>query len=197
MLGCSATCLRYRRNRLGDFQTAKMGKLCLEREIEIMRIQSVVGIALLVALCAISAQAQSSSPFNLHIGGGIGVPLNPTANFAGISGTFQIGAGPNLSRSSSIVGEFLWQGLPPTRDTLLPIVNALCSTNVISPPSLCSAASIIASRNLSALTAHYMDHWDGRRYARAGTDAPGSFYRNAPLMTVTVAPGTVCEPAWE
>src|SRR5258708_38956225 len=106
-----------------------------------MRIQRLAAIGLFGVLWAISVEAQSASPFNLHIGGGIGVPLNPTANFAGISGTFQIGAGPNLSRSSSIVGEFLWQGLPPTRDTLLPIVNALCSTNVISPPSLCSAAS--------------------------------------------------------
>jgi len=174
-----------------------MGKLCLEREIEIMRLLSVVGIALLVALCAISAQAQSSSPFNLHIGGGIGVPLNPTANFAGISGTFQIGAGPNLSRSSSIVGEFLWQGLPPTRDTLLPIVNALCSTNVISPPSLCSAASIIARNNLYALTANYMYHWDGRRYGVYVIGGGGWYYRHAQLMNVTVAPGTVCEPAWE
>jgi hypothetical protein len=162
-----------------------------------MRIQSFVGIVLLGALWGISAQAQSPSPFNLHVGGGIGVPVNPTANFAGISGTFQVGAGPNLGKHSSIVGEFMWQGLPPTRNTLLPVVNALCATNVINPLSVCSVASISASNNLYAITANYMYHWDGRRYGAYVIGGGGWYYRYAQLKNVTVAPGTVCEPAWD
>src|SRR5712691_4288801 len=146
-----------------------------------MRIQSFVGIALLGAFCAISAQAQSSSPFNLHIGGGIGVPLNPTANFAGVSGTFQIGAGPNLGPHSSIVGEFVWQGLPPSRNTLLPVVNALCATSVVSSSPACSIASITASNNLYALTANYMYHIDGRRYGGYVIGGGGLYYRYAQL----------------
>ena len=67
-----------------------------------MRIQRLAATALLGALWTISMQAQSSTPFNLHIGGGIGVPLNPTSNFAGISGTFQVGAGPNIALAGRI-----------------------------------------------------------------------------------------------
>jgi len=35
------------------------------------------------------------SAVNMHIGGGIGVPMDPTGNFAGVGGTLQAGAGPN------------------------------------------------------------------------------------------------------
>jgi hypothetical protein len=162
-----------------------------------MRIQRLVTIALLSALWTLSGQAQSSSPFNLHIGGGVGVPLNPTSNFAGISGTFQVGAGPNFGPHSSIVGEFMWQGLPPTRNTLLPVVNALCATTVVGSSAACSIASIAASNNLYTLTANYMYHWDGRRYGGYVIGGGGWYYRYAQLKNVTVAPGTVCEPAWD
>ena len=161
-----------------------------------MPTQRLVAIALLGALWTISVKAQSSSPFNLHIGGGIGVPLNSTANFAGISGTFQLGAGPNLGPHSSIVGEFMWQGLPPTRNTLLPALNALCATSVGSSAP-CSIASISATNNLYALTANYMYHLDGRRFGGYVIGGGGWYYRYAQLHNVTIAPGTVCEPAWD
>lgn len=162
-----------------------------------MRIQRYLGLALLGTLWTISVQAQSSSPFNLHIGGGVGVPLSRTSNFAGTSGTFQIGAGPNVGPHSSIVGEFMWQGLPPTRNTLLPIVNALCATSVVTSTAACSLGAITGSNNVYALTANYMYHWDGRRYGGYVIGGGGWYYRHAKLYNVTVAPGTVCEPAWE
>ena len=171
--------------------------MCLEREIDLIRIQRFVTIALLAVLWTISGQAQSSSPFNLHIGGGIGVPLSATSNFAGVGGTFQIGAGPNLGPHSSIVGEFMWQGLPPTRNTLLHVVNALCPTSVVGSSPACSIGSISASNNLYVLTANYMYHWDGRRYGGYVIGGGGAYYRFAQLKNVAVAPGTVCEPVWD
>lgn len=91
-------------------------------------------ISLLVLLWAVPVRAQDTgdaqsghtqavnadtSPFNFRLGGGFGVPLGSTARFAGLSGTFQVGAGPNLSKHSSLVGEFMWQGLPANRSVLL------------------------------------------------------------------------------
>lgn len=157
-------------------------------------------LGLLVALCVIPAMADEAqeSQFNFHIGGGIGVPLNPTAGFAGIGGTFQVGAGPNLGKHSSIVGEFMWQGLPPTRSALLPIVNSFCLLNPpVAPSTACSLGGLNASDNLYALTANYMYHREGERFGYYAIGGGGWYYRYAQLKNFTVAPGTVCAPAWD
>jgi len=163
--------------------------------------QSLVVIGLLVLLFAGSARADEAqeSPFNFHIGGGIGVPLNPTATFSGISGTFQVGAGPNLNKHSSIVGEFMWQGLPPNRNALLPVVNSLCLLNVINSVTspVCSVASINATDNLYTLTANYEYRVEGERFGYYVIGGGGWYYRFAQLKNFTAAPGTVCAPAWD
>jgi len=87
-----------------------------------------IAVGLLATLLVIPARADEGqkssleSQVNLHISGGIGVPLNPTGKFAGIGGTFQAGAGPNLGRHHSIVGEFMWHSLPPNQNALLPVL---------------------------------------------------------------------------
>lgn len=134
------------------------------------------------------AQNDVSYPFNVHIGGGIGVPLNPTANLAGISGTFQIGAGPNLSKHSSIVGEFMWDGLSPTQSALAPILNPLIAAG--------SPSNVTASANLYTLTANYAYHLEGNRYGFYVIGGGGWYYRHISLNNNTVAPGTVCQPVW-
>ena len=91
----------------------------------------------------------------------------------------------------------MWQGLPPTRNTLLPVLNALCATSVVTSPAACSIASISATNNLYTLTANYVYHWDGRRYGVYLIGGGGWYYRHAQLTNATVAPGTACVPAWE
>jgi hypothetical protein len=161
-----------------DSENKKARKSCLERGFDFMRTLRFFSIASLAFLWTISVQAQSTSPFNLHIGGGVG-------------------AGPNLGPHSSIVGEFMWQGLPPTRNTLLPVVNALCATTVISSSAACSIGSISGSNNLYALTANYVYHVNGRLYGAYVIGGGGWYYRYAQLHNATVAPGTVCQPAWD
>jgi hypothetical protein len=137
------------------------------------------------------------SQINLHIGGGIGVPLNSTGKFAGVSGTFQAGAGPNLGKHHSIVGEFMWHGLPPNRNSLLPILNAICLLNPPANPNLpCSLASINATDNLYALTANYLYHREGRLFGYYATGGGGWYYRRAELKNFTAPSGTPCVPAW-
>jgi hypothetical protein len=154
-----------------------------------IRTHTFVAIVLLVfAACVFSvpAEAQDYHDFNAHIGGGIGVPLTKTADFAGIGGVFQIGGGPNLSKHSSIVGEFMWQGLPPT-PSVLAVIN----------PLITNGNSVSTSTNLYALTANYMYHVSGERYGLYLIGGGGWYYRHTALNNLTVAPGTVCEPAWD
>jgi len=158
-------------------------------------------LGLLLALPSRADEAQES-PFNFHIGGGFGVSVNPTANFAGLGGAFQVGGGPNLTKHQSIVGEFMWQGLPPTRNALLPVANALCLLNspVVNPLTAsvpCSVASINATDNLYALTANYMYRIEGERFGYYVIGGGGWYYRSAQLKIPTLAPGTVCAPSWD
>lgn len=134
--------------------------------------QNLLVVGLLATLFAIPVHADEGqvtegkvSAVDLHIGGGIGVPLDPTGNFAGVGGTFQAGAGPNLGKHHSIVGEFMWHGLPPNRSALLPILNALCLLNPPASPNLpCSVASINATDNVYTLTANYLFRREGKRF---------------------------------
>ena len=159
-----------------------------------MRIQSLIVLGFLAVLLAAPAQAQeSASPFNIDIGGGIGVPLSRTSDFAGVSGALQVGGGPNITSHQSIVGEFLWQGLPPNRTAL----QALSSLACVAPTTASAACGLNSSRNLYALTANYMYHREGRRYGFYLIGGGGWYYRYGQLKNATVAPGTVCEPVWD
>lgn len=139
-----------------------------------------------MSIFSVPAKAQDDHEVNAHIGGGIGVPLAKTGEFAGINGVFQVGAGPNLTAHSSIVGEFMWQGLPPTPG-LLAAVN----------PLVTNGNNLSTSTNLYALTANYMYRVRGERYGFYLIGGGGWYYRHIALNNITVAPGTICEPAWD
>jgi Outer membrane protein beta-barrel domain len=150
---------------------------------------------LIAAFFAVPAWAQeSANTFNLHIGGGIGVPLNPTSNFAGVSGTFQVGAGPNLTKHQSLIGEFMWHGLPPNRIALAALANLQCVQNLPTAPA--TTCDLHTGRNLYTLTADYMFHWEHARYGYYAIAGGGWYYRYGQLKNATVAPGTVCAPIW-
>ena len=162
-----------------------------------MRKLNLIVFILFVASCAAPAGAQDEhgSPFNLHIGGGIGTPLNPTANFTGVSGAFHVGAGPNITTHNSIVGEFMWQGLPGNRTALQALSNLTCVT--VNPLATGVACGLNTSRSLYVLSANYMYHRDYHRFGWYGIAGGGWYYRYGSLKNATVAPGTVCEPVWD
>ena len=135
-------------------------------------------IAMLLATWLLPALAQEQPEFTAFFGGGIGTPLNPTSNFAGLSGTFEAGAGYNLDRHQSIVGQFMWQGLPPNRRALLPL------------------STINVSNNLYSLTANYVYQVSGARFGGYFIGGGGWYYRYAQLKNNVVVPGTVCQPAF-
>src|SRR3981189_831491 len=85
-----------------------------------MMSQSFLILSLLATISAIPLRAQDGT-FTFNTGGGISTPLNPTSQYAGTSGNFQAGAGIKINKRSSILGEFLWSGLPPNNFVIHPI----------------------------------------------------------------------------
>jgi hypothetical protein len=152
---------------------------------------------LLIALLSASLSVFSVVPvfaqdrFNFHVGGGIGTPRRSTAEFAGISGAFQVGAGPNLSPNNSLVGEFMWHGLPPNTNALRRVVNPQV------PVPIVLAANFEATSNLYALTANYKYHKEFNMYGYYLIGGGGWYYRHSELKNYQVAPGTICEPVWD
>jgi hypothetical protein len=66
----------------------------------------------------------------INAGGGVGVPLNPTADFAGVGGAFSFGVGENFSQHNALVGEFWWHGLPPTLTVKTQLAGGRASSNL-------------------------------------------------------------------
>jgi hypothetical protein len=140
-------------------------------------------ILLLSAAGLTRLHAEDFTKFNFNIGGGMTTPLNPTANYVGLSGNFDVGAGYNLSKKSSIIGEFMWNGLPP--NTIIHIPDAP-----------------FGSMNLYSIITNYRFHVDKLGHTPFGVYAiagGGWYYRFASVdKTFAVLPGTPCLPiyAW-
>jgi hypothetical protein len=140
-----------------------------------------ISLGLLGAACMLPLQADDYSKLNFNIGGGVSTPLNPTANFVGVSGNFAAGAGYNLSKSNSIIGEFMWSGLPPSLSVLHP-VNAP-----------------FGSINLYTLTANYRHSFNhmGGPFGAYIIGGGGWYYRYTSVdKNYVVPPSTVCQPIW-
>jgi hypothetical protein len=151
------------------------------------RVSVVVG---LLASCIIPAQVHAQDPnepgsFNFSMGGGFSVPVNPTAKFAGVGGDFITGGGYNIDKHNSIVGQFMWAGLPPT--LLPPSISAITQL-----------AGFSASVNLFSLTADYKYSGGlGPAFGYYFIGGGGWYYRHASISKSTFIPtGTVCQPIW-
>jgi len=140
----------------------------------------VLSVCLLSAALLVPLQAQDYSKFAFNIGGGVSTPLNPTAQFVGVSGNFDVGAGYNINKHSSVTGEFMWSGLPPNRFTIQPVT------------------APFGSINLYTLTAEYRAHKDsigGSRFGVYAIAGGGWYYRHSSVdKNFVVPPDTVCQP---
>lgn len=82
--------------------------------------------AMIVFLCAgwlalLHAQDQELRRLNFNVGGGLSIPLNPTARSVGVNGNATTGLGANIDRHNSVEGDYLWVGLPPNQSLARPI----------------------------------------------------------------------------
>ena len=125
----------------------------------------------------LSAAAQEGR-INFNIGGGVGVPLNPTADFAGVGGAFSFGIGDNLSKHNALIGEFLWHGLPPTINIKTQLAGGRASSNLVA-----LTANFRHSRQLTQRIGWYL------------TVGGGWYYRHMTISQQANVP-VVCTPVY-
>jgi len=151
--------------------------------------RTVFTIALLIAPCIIPVHAQNQNEegnLNFSMGGGLSVPLNPTANYVGFSGSFVAGGGSNIDQHNSIVGQFMWAGLTPPS---------------VLPPALSAVAQ---SNGLSSRGNLYNVSLDYKYRSRVGKSwgyyliaGGGWYYRHVSISQgISIPPNTVCQPIW-
>jgi hypothetical protein len=131
------------------------------------------------------AQEAKDSKINTNLGMGLTVPLNPTGQFVGSSANAVVGVGYNMTRHHSLVGQFMWAGLPPNRNVLLPI------------RIVAGANNISGSSNLFTLTGNYRYQREGKTFGAYVIGGGGMYYRRSSVSRdVIVGAGTVCGPSW-
>ncbi len=139
-------------------------------------------VILLAAACTIPARSQDFSKFALEIGGGVSTPLNPTAHYVGLDGNFLIGSGYRLDKHSEILGEFMWNGMPP-------------DLSVIQPPN-----APFGRINLYSFTAEYRYKHDRFGHSPFGAyliGGGGWYYRHAAIdKNYVVSDATPCQPIY-
>jgi hypothetical protein len=142
-----------------------------------------ITIALVGLSCAVPALAQSNDEegkLNFSMGGGLTIPMNPIARFAGVGGSFLGSGGLNINRHSSILGQFMWNGLPPS-------VGAIEQLNGISK-----------NVNLYSMTADYKYRTGfGKTFGAYVIVGGGWYYRNSNISrSQFVNTPTVCQPIY-
>ena len=140
--------------------------------------------SVLTAVSMVPMRAQShdeDGKFNFTMGGGLSVPLNPIAKYAGVGGSFMTSGGYNINRHSSVVGQFSWDGLPPS----------------ISARTQLNGGS--ASVNLYSITADYKFRGGfGKTFGYYLISGAGWYYRHTAVSQSTLIPtNTVCQPIWD
>lgn len=151
--------------------------------------RTVFTIALLTAACIIPIQAQNQNEegmLNFSMGGGLSVPLNPTANYVGVSGSFVAGGGSNIDQHNSIVGQFMWAGLTPP-SVLPPTLSAIAQSNGLS-----------SRGNLYNISLDYKYRSGiGKTFGFYLLAGGGWYYRHVSVSQGTSIPtNTVCQPIW-
>jgi hypothetical protein len=142
------------------------------------------------AYCGLPMKAQNSDSeplrrLNSNAAFTISAPLNQTANYVSAGWGVVYGAGFNFNKHHSVVGEVLWNSLPPGDQALAPIRAAL------------QDPAIQGHGNLVSATGNYRLKFEGRVYGIYFIGGSGLYYRNASLSrTVSAGNSVTCNPAW-
>jgi len=144
---------------------------------------------IVIAISSPSLGAQDeygeNSKLNTNLAFSLTAPLNPIAKFANFGWGTTVGAGYNFSRRNAFVGEFLWNRLYPSSETLAPLRLALHS------------ADLHGHSDLYAFTANYRFELRGQSLGTYFIGGAGFYYRNATLSKhVVTGTATECTPVW-
>ena len=115
----------------------------------------------------------------------INVPVNPSAQAVGTGWGIAGGVGYNFNRRSALIGEFMWNRVPPSGGALKPFETAIQSQD------------LSAHTDLYALTGEYRFELRGRLLGTYLIGGGGWYFRNTWLSTeVPSGTGTICGPSW-
>ncbi len=147
--------------------------------------RTVLLITAMSVLWVLPLSAQDSgtfSKFTFSLGTGITTPLNPTAQYTGVSGNFAASLGYKLSNRQSVNGEFLYSGLPGSVYVIQPVKLPTVSSNVY---------------YLGANYRYQVDRIGGSVFGIYGIVGGGWYDRYITVdQTYIVPAGTPCVPIW-
>ena len=145
-------------------------------------------ICVLLGLLHLQAQSSESQPLerlNSNAAFTINVPLNPTARYTNVAWGFTYGAGYNISKRHSVLGEVMWNSLLPTSAALSPI------------QATPQGSYIHGHGNLVVLNANYRLQFEGKVFGTYFIAGAGMYYRESHLSQhVVVGESVSCTPAW-
>jgi hypothetical protein len=147
--------------------------------------------ALVILICAfiIPLEAQHDpEPFrrlNSNVGFVVSAPVSHSAAYTSIGWGFVYGAGYNISKHHSLIGEVMWNSLGPNAAALAPIRAAS------------QDSSINGHGNIVTLTGNYRLKFEGKVYGTYFIGGAGLYYRDVSFSRlVSVGNSVSCDPAW-
>ncbi|HEY1801553.1 MAG TPA: outer membrane beta-barrel protein [Terriglobales bacterium] len=143
------------------------------------RLRGAIFFAFTLLFTISAANAQEIPRWNFNVGGGVGFPLNSTADFANNGANFVVGGGPNLNHLLGLSAEFMWDDLPVKKSVVQQLQVPDASTR----------------QYAVTLNAIFRVPTRGRLgfYAIGGG---GWYHRSGELTAPTLVPGTVCPAFW-
>jgi Outer membrane protein beta-barrel domain len=143
----------------------------------------VIAMALLQPLLA--QDCDEECKVNDNIAMVVNVPVNSTAQVAGIGWGAVAGIGYNFNQRHAVIGEFMWNRVYPSNGSLQPLQAALPSSN------------LSANADLFTLTGNYRFELRGRLLGTYLIGGGGWYFRDTNLSSkVTAGSGTICTPVW-
>ncbi len=146
-------------------------------------------VLMLLLLCVVPLRAQNEPEqvdrLNSNAGFTVSAPLSETATYTKVGWGLIYGAGYNISKHHSLIGEVMWNSLGPRDAALAPIRAAL------------QDSSIHGHGNLVTLSGNYRLQFERRVFGTYFIGGGGLYYRDTSLSRlVTVGSSVTCTPAW-
>jgi len=155
---------------------------------KVMKRTTWVVVWMLIYVVSPRAQSSESSPFsrlNSNAAFTVTAPLSTMGSYTTPTWGLVYGAGYNISKRHSVVGEVMWNRLYATSEALAPIR--------VTPQN----NDINGHGNLVALTANYRLQLEGKVFGTYLIAGGGMYYREANLsQRVVVGDSVSCTPAW-
>ena len=143
-------------------------------------------LVVLLSLTPLHAQYDfgEDSKLNTNLGVSMINPLNPSAKFLSIGWGLVAGAGYNLNKRNSVIGEIMWNRIYPTDGALAPLVAV-------------HGGNLSGHTQMFILTGNYRYELRGKKLGVYLIGGGGWYYRYSAInQEITVGSEVTCEPSW-